>query len=139
MTTPTSDLVAKLYALANEVREEIYDLADRSREIEDNGGFDSRGLIEELEEQADPLRRQLSALHEAAARLTELEAEVSRLREREKVMVEALRPFAEVAKKDIGDDEANADTFKPFTNPRLACAALLTVGDLRRAAAAMEP
>ena len=116
MTTPTSDLVERLLKAA--------DLPDTSR--------------------VDPLLAKVvhhlaDLMSEAAARLTELEAEVSRLREREKVMVEALRPFAEVAKKDIGDDEANADTFKPFTNPRLACAALLTVGDLRRAAAAMEP
>ena len=76
MTTPTSDLVERLLKAA--------DLPDTSR--------------------VDPLLAKVvhhlaDLMSEAAARLTELEAEVSRLREREKVMTEAL---TEIARQDYG-------------------------------------
>lgn len=45
--------------------------------------------------------------------------------------VKVLKPFAEVAAQDIGDDEADSDIFKPMT--RHNHAPLLTVGDLRAA------
>jgi hypothetical protein len=49
----------------------------------------------------------------------------------------ALRPFAEVAQCDIGEDEADADLFKPMSE-RNARAPLLKVGDLRRAAFSID-
>ena len=52
--------------------------------------------------------------------------------------LDALEPFANVAAHDIGDDETDRDTFRPFSNPKWARAPLLTVGDLRRARAAAD-
>ena len=49
----------------------------------------------------------------------------------------ALKPFADVAENDIGDDETDADIFRPITG-RYNHAPLLTVGDLRTAAAALK-
>jgi len=54
-------------------------------------------------------------------------------RERDEA-VAALEPFADVAEKDIGSDESNADFFRPM-NPRYAKAPAITVGDMRRAVA----
>ncbi len=51
--------------------------------------------------------------------------------------IKVLRPFRDVAKKDIGDDEADTDTFIPMRR-RYAAARLLTVGDLRAAAALLS-
>lgn len=48
---------------------------------------------------------------------------------------EALEPFALVAEHDIGSDETDTDTFRPIGHNR---APLLTVGDLRRARAALK-
>ena len=50
---------------------------------------------------------------------------------------EALGPFAAVAEHDIGDDETDGEVFRPmqFVNR----APKLTVGDLRRARAALQP
>lgn len=50
------------------------------------------------------------------------------------VAVEALEPFAEVAEHDIGEDEHDADRFRPMSQHNHA--PLLTVGDFRRARAA---
>jgi hypothetical protein len=47
---------------------------------------------------------------------------------------EALEPFAAVAEHDIGEGEADIDLFRPMNHNR---APLLTVGDLRRALAAL--
>jgi hypothetical protein len=71
-----------------------------------------------------------SLLRAAALRLDELERENARMRA-------ALEPFANVAAHDIGDDETDRDAFRPFSNPKWAAAPLLTVGDLRRARAAL--
>lgn len=57
-----------------------------------------------------------------------LAAEVLQLRE-------ALRPFAAVAEHDIGDDETDGEAFRPMQF--LNRAPKLTVGDLRRARAAL--
>jgi hypothetical protein len=47
---------------------------------------------------------------------------------------DALEPFAAVAEHDIGEGEADIDLFRPMNHNR---APLLTVGDLRRARAAL--
>ena len=75
------------------------------------------------------LARQL--LREAASTIRSQAAEIERLRS-------ALEPFADVAKHDIGSDETNADFFRPMS-AKNARAPLLTVGDLRRARAALSP
>lgn len=62
------------------------------------------------------------------ADLEAAEAHVAKLRE-------ALEPFADVADHDIGEDEADSDTFQPMTNHNSA--AKITVGDMRRARAAL--
>lgn len=64
------------------------------------------------------------------ARAEKAEAETRRLRE-------ALEPFAAVAEYDIGEDETDNDVFTPMTwvNAR---ARVLTVGDFRRARAALQ-
>lgn len=64
-----------------------------------------------------------------SARAEAAEAEIARLRE-------ALEPFARVAEHDIGESESDVDRFRPMTagNNR---APLLTVGDFRRARAAL--
>lgn len=59
-----------------------------------------------------------------------LAAEVLQLRE-------ALQPFAAVAERDIGDDEADGDVFRPMQF--LNHAPKLTVVDLRCARAALPP
>ncbi|UXU73774.1 MULTISPECIES: hypothetical protein [unclassified Paracoccus (in: a-proteobacteria)] len=58
-----------------------------------------------------------------------METENQRLRE-------ALSPFADVAEHDIGTDEADCDVFRPML--RANRAPYLTVGDLRRARAALS-
>jgi len=65
---------------------------------------------------------------------------VSTMPEREllRKALEALEPFANVAAHDIGDDETDRDTFRPFSNPKWAAVPLLSVGDLRRARAAAD-
>lgn len=50
---------------------------------------------------------------------------------------EALKPFAAVAEYDIGETEADADIYRPMSKNNRA--PLLTVGDLRRAYAALLP
>jgi hypothetical protein len=50
-------------------------------------------------------------------------------------LVEALRPFAAVAESDIGIDETDDDQFQPIHHHR---APLITVGDMRRARAALS-
>lgn len=50
---------------------------------------------------------------------------------------EALEPFARIAEHDIGEDEADIDLYRPMS-ARNARAPLLTVGDLRRARAALS-
>ena len=52
-------------------------------------------------------------------------------------MREALRPFADVATHDIGEDEDDADIFRPMTDHNRA--AKIRVGDMRRALAALSP
>lgn len=49
-------------------------------------------------------------------------------------LIAALRPFAACAEHDIGDTEDDADTFRNSTHNR---APKITVGDLRRARAAI--
>ena len=51
---------------------------------------------------------------------------------------EALRPFARIAEADIGEDEADEDTFRVMSR-QYARAPLLTVGDLRRARSLLAP
>lgn len=51
-------------------------------------------------------------------------------------LLEALAPFARVAEHDIGQDEADEDTFRPMSSRNQA--PLLTVGDFRRALAAIR-
>lgn len=46
-------------------------------------------------------------------------------------VLEALRPFANVADRDIGEDESDNDRFRPMF--KLNIAAPILVGDLRRA------
>ena len=69
-------------------------------------------------------------LDEAADTITALRAEVETLRR-------ALKPFALVAEKDIGCDEADTDKFRPYTGD-LNLAPKLTVGHLRQARAALK-
>lgn len=66
---------------------------------------------------------------EQAAALSAAQAEVGRLKE-------ALEPFARVAEYDIGDSEAETDTYRPM-DARYAVAGVIKVGDLRRAARAL--
>ncbi len=46
-------------------------------------------------------------------------------------LITAIKPFAEVARHDIGEDEADSDLYRPMTNHNKA--PHLTVGDFRRA------
>lgn len=55
---------------------------------------------------------------------------------RVQALEEALRPFAAVAERDIGTDETDGDLFRSANKHNRA--PLLTVGDLRRAAAALS-
>jgi hypothetical protein len=102
----------------SESLEEIAALRDFAASLHSN-----TDLINEEREAAKTIRA-------AAARLSELERENARL-------CRALEPFANVAAHDIGDDETDRDAFRPFSNPKWAAAPLLTVGDLRRARAAL--
>jgi hypothetical protein len=52
------------------------------------------------------------------------------------VTVEALRPFAAVAEHDIGESETDEDIYQPMSSGNNR-APLITVGDLRRAKAAL--
>jgi hypothetical protein len=80
--------------------------------------------IEELRKEADMMHSEYKT---ANARIAELEAEKAELRV-------ALKPFSDVAEHDIDDDDPNEDRFRPIHCNR---APLLTVGDLRRARAAI--
>lgn len=97
-----------------------------------------RAAREEAERERDDLQRWHDAsiqqhMKDSAAAAA-LVAETARLRGRVKEMEEALAPFASVAEHDIGDDETDADQFRPIQS-NYNRAPKLTVGDLRRAAA----
>lgn len=64
-------------------------------------------------------------------KLENAKATISRLEAEEEKLRGALRPFAEVAKHDIGEDESDNDWYRPMTAHNRA--AQLRVGDLRRA------
>lgn len=64
-----------------------------------------------------------------------LKTERDALRSHVEIMREALRPFANVAKCDIGIDESDSDLFRPMSSHNIA--PRLQVGDLRRARAAL--
>lgn len=74
--------------------------------------------------------------------LNNLPAIVAALRERDALKAEverlrgALEPFAAVAERDIGDDEADHDRYRVMSE-RNARAPLLCVGHFRRARAAL--
>ena len=109
-------------------------------------------------EKAKIIKAQADELEKADAKITRLRAENEKLREETRSKGEriggyvnmlvkreaeieklraALKPFADVAENDIGDDETDADIFRPITG-RYNHAPLLTVGDLRTAAAALK-
>lgn len=86
----------------------------------------------------EPVKRLLAECSEWAGRYEaeaiardEARAEAERLRA-------ALKPFAAVAEHDIGEDEVDADMFRPMRREN-ARAPILTVGDLRAARAALTP
>lgn len=54
-----------------------------------------------------------------------------------KQLRDALRPFAEVAKHNIGDDESDDDVFRPMRS-QYAVAPVISVGALRRALAILQ-
>ncbi len=89
-------------------------------------------------------RQEVGKLHSQIATLTEEQDRIERNRDMWKGQVErqaeqiqemreALRPFAKVAALDIGEDEVDADLFRPMTQHNHA--PRLTVGDLRKARA----
>lgn len=86
---------------------------------------------QDVESQARSVARHASNL--LAAVTLERDQLRAKLAEYEK----ALEPFAEVADCDIGFEESNADFFKPI-NPRFSRAPAITVGDMRRASAAIR-
>lgn len=65
------------------------------------------------------------------------EAEVAALKADVERKDKALAPFDAVAERDIGDDETDADFFRPMSNHNRA--PRLTVGDFRRARTARNP
>ena len=78
----------------------------------------------------DYLDPSITSLYAAPAS-DSLKAENERLRE-------ALRPFADVADLDIGDDEDDDDIFWPISNARYSMAGRLRVGDLRKACSTLK-
>lgn len=64
--------------------------------------------------------------------------ELTRFRKEVADWREAARPFADVARKDIGDTEDDGDTFRPI-GLLYARAKRVTVGDFRRLAALTNP
>lgn len=66
----------------------------------------------------------LDTIEAQAARIAELEA--------------ALKPFADVADTDIGNDEVDEDIFRPMSSQKVASSPLLTVGNLRTASTALQ-
>ncbi len=95
--------------------------------------FPDGGVDDDVDFHAPVEQMERDAAFIVAARnhIPELIVERERLRE-------ALRPFARVAEHDIGDDETDGDRFLPIVDRRHARAPLLTVGDLRRALAALK-
>lgn len=67
--------------------------------------------------------------------LDTIEAQQRRIEELEA----ALKPFADVAESDIGNDETDEDTFRPMSSQKVAISPLLTVGNLRTARTALQP
>jgi len=98
----------------------------------------SPDLIAKLNKLASRLTAQ--GEYEACDLIDTVVARVSAMPQREllREALEALQPFANVAAHDIGDDETDRDTFRPFSNPKWASVPLLSVGDLRRARAAAD-
>lgn len=76
------------------------------------------------------------AMSDLLARAEKAEAERDALSERVRVLEEALQPFADVAKHDIGTDEADCDAFRPMFGVNRA--PYLTVGHMRRALRALS-
>lgn len=68
--------------------------------------------------------------------MTELRAHISTLQREADGMREALEPFARVAEFDTARNEADHDVFSPLTNNTVPH---ITIGDLRRALAALSP
>ena len=74
------------------------------------------------------IRKAVELAQEYKSRADDAEAKVAKLRE-------VLRPFGDVAEHDIGDDETEADMFRPTLCNH---APRLSVGDLRRARAVLQ-
>ncbi len=105
--------------------------ASRSREVDELVGRLQHAVGRELSNKAHTIEQHEHDYHEGNAILF---GQCSRLLT---VLADALRPFAEVADKDIGTDEADADIFRPMSagNNR---APLLKVGDFRTASEAVN-
>jgi Lar family restriction alleviation protein len=87
------------------------------------------GLNIQLTEQFDLSTKYVAKSQAAEQQVKKLTAENERLRA-------ALRPFANTADHDIGTDESDSDIFRPMTNHNSALR--ITVGDMRRALAALQ-
>lgn len=114
---------------------ELNDLARDIPRMIDNAGTASQNtsLVD------DAVTREAITLNVAApflAAVSERDQVIDALQARVAELEAGLRPYAEVAKHDIGTDEADADLFTPMRQYNLA--RRLTVGDLRRARALLE-
>lgn len=87
-----------------------------------------------VEVYSEEQQKQLADWKAEKARATAASSEAAALRVKLEEYRKALEPFALVADRDIGDDEADTDRFQPMRTPYNR-APLLTVGDLRRARA----
>lgn len=104
-----------------------------------NAVFADSEYAAEMDEQNAALRAELAAVTERMSKLdferTAAELERDALREENAKLRKALKPFADVAEKDIGEDEYDSDLFRPMIRHNLA--PRLTCGDLRAARAAI--
>lgn len=136
----SSDLIERLMGLAKAYPEDIFPPVTSIEVIELGNTYP--GIVGRL---SGAMGRHLSQFFaEAATALAAKDAEIERERSRADALAaeverlkEALHPFAEVVKHDIGADEYNDDRFQPMHRHNKA--PLLTVGDLLRARAALHP
>jgi hypothetical protein len=99
-------------------------LADRLAEAESER--------DEMHKQNLGLCRQVAGQSEIRAHINMLEARATTAEARLKQAVDVMRPFAETAEHDIGDDETDGEKFTPMQG-RLNRAPLITVGHMRAA------
>ncbi|MCE5190174.1 MAG: hypothetical protein LLG08_00085, partial [Actinomycetia bacterium] len=127
--TDTAKLADEIEALHSREKDARRNLLSLTSETDGDVALAVRRKVEATALLNNVLSRELPTIIAALRELDAVKAREAKLRE-------ALEPFAAVAERDIGDDEADHDRYRVMSE-RNARAPLLCVGHFRRARAAL--